>query len=43
MVLFIQYTNGILAVPIISRAHINTGRNIIIFHDRKDSKNKVVV
>lgn len=40
---FIQYTSGILPVLIISRAHINMRGNIIIFHDHKDSKNKVVV
>jgi len=27
----------------ISRVHINTRENIPIFHDHKDSKNKVIV
>lgn len=35
---FIQYARGILPVPIISRANINTGGNIIIFHDHRQQK-----
>lgn len=40
---FITYTGGILPAAIIVRAHTNIRRAIIIFHNHKDSKNKVVV
>lgn len=40
---FKKYASSILTVPIIFRALTNIGGNIIIFHDHKDSKNKVVV
>lgn len=40
---FIQSTSGVVPVPLISRVHINMRENIIIFHDHKDSKNKVVI
>lgn len=35
---FIQYTSGILPVPIISRTHINIRRNIIIFYNHRQQK-----
>jgi hypothetical protein len=38
---FIQNTSGTLPVAIILRVHTNIRGNIIIFHDGKDSKNKV--